>query len=660
MYMEKISKKSSAYNNQRKFVNKIGRHHFTHLRALAEGIDVQKSAYLYLGIDHGLQARSASRQTIDAVRAIARRNNIRSSRLIGLTIKIDPQANQMSLDDFVAVRGLDDWPEAEVIEMYKEAFPTDPVLEKHTALRQKVISLINQIETLSVETPKLSDMVSGWFDDATSARFISAGIINLDDLYKKISVGGRWYKNIPGLGVKKSKRIEAHLLYMLEGLAPSSHTGLTTGLIHHFTLGKFDSILIELKNRLSTDEEVVINLESEPLNSITTHSMAVQPVLQESDIIVHELDHEDKSPSSLLSAKNDVEAAIWWISVKAGAKTTGIVYLREVIRLLLWLKYERREKRFSDMNLEDCSAYLSFLQNIPTRWMSKQQKPPFTIGWAPFRDQLNNVSYKNTMVIVAALFHFLDQAKYIKQNPWFLINKKIGHKQRLNRIDSKAISTKGLRVIRDYLLTQPPYPELARFKFILIFISNVGLRSSELLSVRLNDFRLDIDGWELQVVGKGDKERLVAVPDGAMEALKEYLVTRNIKIDEISRSNLPLIGKLKNKEKGTVQRDGNYLSKNMSDTPEQTIGYSALYRTMQVWFKRIANIEGLPEYDQQRLLLASTHWLRHTFGTIAVEQQVPYDVIQSQMGHSSIEMIANVYGRASDKRLKSEMAKAFN
>ena len=135
--MEKISKKSSAYNNQRKFVNKIGRHHFTHLRALAEGIDVQKSAYLYLGIDHGLQARSASRQTIDAVRAIARRNNIRSSRLIGLTIKIDPQANQMSLDDFVAVRGLDDWPEAEVIEMYKEAFPTDPVFRKTHCIAPK-------------------------------------------------------------------------------------------------------------------------------------------------------------------------------------------------------------------------------------------------------------------------------------------------------------------------------------------------------------------------------------------------------------------------------------------------------------------------------------------------------------------------------------------
>ena len=113
---------------------------------------------------------------------------------------------------------------------------------------------------------------------------------------------------------------------MLEGLAPSSHTGLTTGLIHHFTLGKFDSILIELKNRLSNDEEVVINLESEPLNSITTHSMAVQPVLQESDISVHELDHEDKSPSSLLSAKKDVEASVGWRIGKAGAKPTGIVH----------------------------------------------------------------------------------------------------------------------------------------------------------------------------------------------------------------------------------------------------------------------------------------------------------------------------------------------
>ncbi|MDD2609882.1 MAG: site-specific integrase [Giesbergeria sp.] len=44
----------------------------------------------------------------------------------------------------------------------------------------------------------------------------------------------------------------------------------------------------------------------------------------------------------------------------------------------------------------------------------------------------------------------------------------------------------------------------------------------------------------------------------------------------------------------------------------------------------------LPEKERFRLAKASTHWLRHTFGTRAVAKQVPLDVIQAQMGHSSI------------------------
>ena len=40
----------------RRFVSRLGPHHFAHLRATAEGIDLVQSARRYLGIEHGLQA----------------------------------------------------------------------------------------------------------------------------------------------------------------------------------------------------------------------------------------------------------------------------------------------------------------------------------------------------------------------------------------------------------------------------------------------------------------------------------------------------------------------------------------------------------------------------------------------------------------------------
>ena len=71
---------------ERRFVRQIGLHHFAYLRAVAEGLDVAECAARYLGTEHGHEARSAHQQTVDAVRAIARRRS-EPWRLVGLLIK---------------------------------------------------------------------------------------------------------------------------------------------------------------------------------------------------------------------------------------------------------------------------------------------------------------------------------------------------------------------------------------------------------------------------------------------------------------------------------------------------------------------------------------------------------------------------------------------
>ena len=56
------------------FIHRLGPHHFAHLRAVAEGIAVMESAKRFLAIEHGHEAITAHRQTVDLVRAIARRH----------------------------------------------------------------------------------------------------------------------------------------------------------------------------------------------------------------------------------------------------------------------------------------------------------------------------------------------------------------------------------------------------------------------------------------------------------------------------------------------------------------------------------------------------------------------------------------------------------
>lgn len=58
----------------RRFVRHFGLHHFAHLRAVAEGLDIVQCAARYMWTEHGHEARSAHFQTVDAVRAIASRH----------------------------------------------------------------------------------------------------------------------------------------------------------------------------------------------------------------------------------------------------------------------------------------------------------------------------------------------------------------------------------------------------------------------------------------------------------------------------------------------------------------------------------------------------------------------------------------------------------
>lgn len=73
--------------------------------------------------------------------------------------------------------------------------------------------------------------------------------------------------------------------------------------------------------------------------------------------------------------------------------------------------------------------------------------------------------------------------------------------------------------------------------------------------------------------------------------------------------------------------------------PMEPVGYQALYKHVRSWIsKAIAQAE-LPAKSRMKLSRASTHWLHHTFGTRGVARGVPFDVLQTQMGHSSSAII---------------------
>ncbi|MBP8287727.1 MAG: tyrosine-type recombinase/integrase [Rhodoferax sp.] len=585
------------------FVRRLGLHHFAHLRAFSEGLDVQASARRYLGIEHGHEAKTAHTQTVDAVRMVARRRGEKAWRLIGLRIAVNPRATeQPNFDDFIAEHDLDGWSAVEVEALYLEAYPPNPKNQRREKLRARQLQLLKTLEGVVAETPLPSDLVSGWFDDLTAAKLISAGMVTLFDLGTKLAVGGTWYSALPAVGRTKALRIK-----------------------HHFEM---------LLPQLLEPKKAAFAL-------VTNHALFAPVQTFETSQSLPALPHPalPALTNSMLSATSDFEAVESWIAARAGSQFTATTYRREAMRLLLWLQYECLGKTLSNMNVDDCGNFMAFLQAIPAHWISRVHAKPGAPGWAPFRGPLSRKSQTQAIVIVASLFTWLQSARYLPANPWLLMNQKTGDDASEKMLDTKAFSEGAVLEILKFIGAQPPSPSSTRMRFILRFLESVDLRSAELLNAKLEDFRLEPEGWVMQVHGKGAKNRIAAVPGQAYEALQEYLELRGVGSIQSAPPKAPLLA-------STLD-------------PMEPIGYQALYEHVKGWFSKAISASALPLNERLKLTGASTHWLRHTFGTRAIARDVPLDVIQAQMGHASIQTTTAIYGRAPIRRRVDELGKAF-
>lgn len=621
-----------------RYVQRLGQHHFAHLRAIAEGIPVADSAARYLGTEHGHQARSAHLQTVDAVRAIARRRNESAWRLIGLSIRLPSPALAPSLEDFIAERDLDGWSESDVLAMYQEAYPTDARQARRHRLRERQLDLLRRLQDIAAEQPHPSDLVTGWFDEVDGQKLLHAGFMTLNDLAQRIGRGGQWFSALPGIGKTKSARIEQHLRLLLGSDAfkrPTSDFFILpsrTPYLHPKSAAESD-----LKGRFLSQE----GPKSGAGEVFTTPlSLAVGTADQAPHVLLPSPALTSPPSARLLDADNDLDAIESWITARAGSAATIKVYRRESKRLLLWLKYEKLGKALRQMTVDDCRDYMAFLQDIPERWISRRHAAPGTLGWAPFRGPLSLHSQKQAITIVASLFNWLQSAQYLNGNPWLLVNTDTGDDPNKLPIDSRSLSETAMSEVLRFIDNAPPSPSRDRIRFLMQFLESTGLRSSEILKVQLKDFTLDHQGrWSLKVMGKGSKLRMVALPGQALQAVNRYLEQRGLGNLQTASGNLPLLARTRD--------------------PSAPIGYQALYEHVTNWLRKAIHQSALPHTERIKLARASTHWLRHTYGTRAVARDVPLDVLQAQMGHASFEMTASLYSKTPMDRRFTEVEKAF-
>ena len=563
-----------------------------YLRAVAEGVPHVDAARRFLGIEHGAEARTAHRLVVEQAAAVARRRGDSRWRLIGLALDRHAEATAApTMNEWAEAEGLDGWSEAELQAMYVERFGsidarTRRRMLRDARLRERRLELLRELEAVAVTPAAPTDLIAGWFPPDLAENLRPMGELTLQDLRRRVDRGGRWWVGIKGYGPVRAARLEAYLASLLGSSRPHAW-----------------------------------------------------PVLAQAPTKLDGSHGANRAPAAYggVDAANDRAAIRSWIAARAGSPTTARQYEREAERFLLWMVLERH-KALSDASVDDCSAYLAFLADVPDRWVSRRRVGRFEPGWAPFRGSLTVAGRRVALAALHSLFAWLVAAQYLVVNPWALINRKLGDDPDayIEGDDSRAFSPEAWRVLHEQLDAEGDTPSTARLRLLLAFNEAVGLRPAELLSTTRSRFIHRRKSWFVRVHGKGKKNRLVPVPTVAMRAVRKYFAVRALDFDSADGS-VPLVASLASPSAPT---------------------YASLHESFTRFVRRAIRGSALDADARRAVEHASLHWLRHTHATRAAEGGVPQDVLQANLGQADPRTTAGYYQAQIDRRVR-ESERAF-
>ncbi|MFC3908142.1 tyrosine-type recombinase/integrase [Legionella dresdenensis] len=349
--------------------------------------------------------------------------------------------------------------------------------------------------------------------------------------------------------------------------------------------------------------------------------------------------------------REDFTRTLSFLKSYCGSEGTFNSYRREAERLLQWC-WHIRKAELKELKRDDIEQYIRFCQNPPASWISLKKVPRFiekdglrqpNVEWRPFVVTISKISRKqgNTptleqfalsqgaiqeiFAILSTLFNFLIAEEYLYSNPVALIRQK----SKFVRKKQQAAPVRRLSVLQwqavlhaaEVLAVENPEMH-ERTLFILSMLYGMYLRISELAASdrwipTMNDFSRDSSGfWWFTTVGKGNKERQVAVSEAMLKSLTRWRLFLGLSPLPTAADNSPLIPKIK----------GNGP---MADT-------APLRRLIQRCFDLGADYlrqQNHPE-EADGLSAATVHWLRHTGISEDVKIR-PREHVRDDAGHSS-------------------------
>lgn len=635
--------------------------HIRFFRAAMDGVDLRR-AWDYVELDENEYTPALARATVQWIRetTMATCMSAGHPELVGL-FRRDPDRIKVSalpsLEEFIAeFQDGDAFSESEMLELYKEKYGIDRAGERRARLQVRLRQAFDLLAQAVYRAPKASDPIGQWLAPHLVVHLQAAGMRTLADVRRALNkrTTARW-DEVPGVGEIWASRLTRWMDEHVIVVNPKKNDQDSSA-SREIAPSPFIGLGLSATQTIPDQVEVLPALPS-PSGHAAGQPWAPYP-----------------AANNRLGANTDADAIALWIAAKAPDNiNTQRSYRRAAERLLLWCQLERGIS-LTQMRAEDCIHYRAWMHDLGRKtqeewaqsgwkipaeqWLGRRGIPRESADWRPFEGAMAKSSVAQDLTILRSLFNFLEEGRLVDGNPWHLMGKRnfsAPFGARDNQFTSRSLSVEQ----RDYLLSGLDLDDEieARLHLILWLGFGCGLRASELLGLNFASLKISPERWSLEVIGKGDKLRLVPLSTPVKTALLRYMETIGVSLEFVIRAasgldeaeaKLPIL----RTQRGRRPRDLD--GRRVRSTPSSPMSYQSLNRILTEHFAvKAAALETHNPISAAQLKAASTHWLRHSCAVQALKK-VPLNGVQKLLGHASIAVTGR-YVTEDDEELARAM-----